>query len=146
MLPLLDHFTLESNIAVLTPYKNKLVLNVHNCTDPKNNRIALMGLYGLFLTCEKNKKNLFLVCRHICTILFFLCYTLSLVATALFFHVISRPQVPLNLAAQVTCDLAMRRRTPSLLPPHRSCRKALDTVSFVTISFNIVSVACQVSN
>jgi hypothetical protein len=42
---------------------------------------------------------------------------LTLVATALFFHVVSRPQVALNLAAQVTCDLAVRRRTPSLLPP-----------------------------
>jgi hypothetical protein len=72
-------------------------------------------------------------------------FTLTLVATALFFHVVSRPQVALNLAAQVTCDLAVRRRTPSLLP-HHSCRRALDTVSFVMISFNIVSVACQVSN
>jgi hypothetical protein len=42
---------------------------------------------------------------------------LTLVATALFFHVVSRPQVALNLAAQVTCDLAVRRPTPSLLPP-----------------------------
>ncbi len=34
----------------------------------------------------------------------------------------------------------------SLLPPHRSCRRALDTVSIDTISFNIVYVACQVVN
>jgi hypothetical protein len=40
---------------------------------------------------------------------------LALVATALFFHVVSRPQVALNLAAQLTCDLAVRQRTPSLL-------------------------------
>jgi hypothetical protein len=44
-------------------------------------------------------------------------FSLSLVATALFFHVVSRPQVALNLAAQVTCDLAVRWHTPSLLPP-----------------------------
>jgi hypothetical protein len=46
-------------------------------------------------------------------------YTINptVVATALFFHIISRPQVALNLAAQVTCDLAVRRHTPSLLPP-----------------------------
>jgi hypothetical protein len=31
-------------------------------------------------------------------------------------------------------------------PPHRSCRRALNMVSIVTISFNIVSVACQVGN
>jgi hypothetical protein len=36
---------------------------------------------------------------------------------ALFFPVISQPQVALNLAAQVTCDLAMKRRTPSPIPP-----------------------------
>jgi hypothetical protein len=71
---------------------------------------------------------------------------LTLVATALFFHVVSRPKVALNLAAQVKCDLAVRRRTPSLLPPTASCRRALNTVSIVMISFNIVSVACQVGN
>jgi hypothetical protein len=43
--------------------------------------------------------------------------SLTLVATAIFIHVVSRPQVALNLAAQVTCDLAVRRRTPSLPPP-----------------------------
>ncbi len=42
---------------------------------------------------------------------------LTLVATALFFHVVSRPQVALNLAAQVTCDLAVRRRTLLFSPP-----------------------------
>ncbi len=42
---------------------------------------------------------------------------LTLVATALVFHVVSWPQVASNLAAQVTCDLAVRQRTPSLLPP-----------------------------
>ncbi len=39
---------------------------------------------------------------------------LILVAMALFFHVISWPQVPLNLAAQVTRNLATKRRD---LPP-----------------------------
>ncbi len=67
---------------------------------------------------------------------------LTLVATALCFHVVSWPQVALNLAAQVTCDLAVRQHTPSLLPPHLSCRRALDTVSIFMINFNIVSVAC----
>ncbi len=71
---------------------------------------------------------------------------LTLVATALFFHIISWPQVVLNLAAQVTCDLAVRRRTPSPLPPTHSCRRALDTVSIDTISFNIVYVAGKVGN
>ncbi len=70
---------------------------------------------------------------------------LTLVATALFIHIVSRPQVALNLAAQVTCDLAVRQRTPSL-PPHHSCRRALNTVSIVAVHFNIVSVACQVGN
>jgi hypothetical protein len=64
--------------------------------------------------------------------------SLTLVATALFSHVISRSQVALNLAPQVTCDLAVRRRTPSLLPP-------TTVVSIVTKSFNKVSVACQVA-
>jgi hypothetical protein len=31
-------------------------------------------------------------------------------------------------------------------PPHHSCRRALDTVSIDTISFNIDYVACQVGN
>jgi hypothetical protein len=35
---------------------------------------------------------------------------------ALFFHVISWPQVTLNLAARVTCYLAVRWRTPSPIP------------------------------
>ncbi len=87
-----------------------------------------------------------LPCRRIVRIFFeSMQLPLTLVATALFIHVVSRPQVALNLAAQVTCDLAVRRRTPSL-PPHRSCRRALDTVSIVGVRFNIVSVACQVGN
>jgi hypothetical protein len=31
-------------------------------------------------------------------------------------------------------------------PPHRSCHRALDTVSIDMISFNILFVACQVGN
>ncbi len=42
---------------------------------------------------------------------------LTLVTTALFFHVKSLPLVTLNLVAQVTWDLAMKWRTPSPFPP-----------------------------
>jgi hypothetical protein len=62
---------------------------------------------------QHNFKKQKIILTRICTY----SHSLTLVATALFFHVVSRPQVALNLAAQVTCDLAVRRRTPSLLPP-----------------------------
>jgi hypothetical protein len=62
-----------------------------------------------------------------------------------FFHIISLPQVTVNLLAQVKWDLAVRWHTPSP-PPHCCCHRALDTVSNDTISFNIIYVACQVGN
>ncbi len=64
-----------------------------------------------------------------------------------FFHIMSLPQVTLNLLAQVTWDLTMRRHTPSPRPPpHHICHRALDTASIDTINFNIVYVPCQVCN
>ncbi len=62
-----------------------------------------------------------------------------------FFPHLSRSQVALNLAAQVTCDLAVRRRTPSLLPPPQLSQGPRHGL-FCHDKFNIVSVACQVSN
>ncbi len=43
--------------------------------------------------------------------------SLTLVAMALFFRIMSLPQVTLNLVAEVTWNLTMRQHTPSPLPP-----------------------------
>jgi hypothetical protein len=59
---------------------------------------------------------------------------LTLVATALFFHVISWPQVK--------CDLGREMAYPFSPPPHRSCHRALNKVSIDTISFIIVFLCC----
>jgi hypothetical protein len=71
--------------------------------------------------------------------------SLTLEAMALFFHIISQPQVTLNLAAQVTWDLAVRRLTPPPLPPQQ-LSQGPNTISIDMISFNTVYVACQVGN
>jgi hypothetical protein len=70
---------------------------------------------------------------------------LTLTVTAVFLHVISLPQVTMNLVAQVTLTWPWDGIPLLPSPPCHSCRMALDTVSIDTISFNIVYVACPLA-
>jgi hypothetical protein len=56
---------------------------------------------------------------------------LTLVATALFIHVISRPQVALILAAQVGCELGREMSYP-FSPPPTAVVAGLSTQSLLT--------------
>ncbi len=81
-----------------------------------------------------------------CCLIFKLLTLLTLVATALFFpcHLTASGHIEPGSSGHMRPGHEMAY--PFSPTPHHSCRKALDTVSIDTISFNIVYVAYQVGN